>query len=178
MQKKPWRDYIRWVGLLPTPVVVHVATLGPVGIRMKAPGTWGSVAGVLLYTLFFAGMPLLGQVLLLAALSYLAVAFCDEAEQRLGQRDPGSIILDETVAMPLCLMGLQPHFAAWREAGLAWVLLLAAFGLFRLFDIWKPLGIRRLQNLPGGIGVVADDLAAALATVISLQLLIPLVLLA
>jgi phosphatidylglycerophosphatase A len=76
------------------------------------------------------------------------------------------VILDEFIAMPLCFLG-------WRALPAVlptWAVLLAGFALFRLFDIWKPLGIRRLQALPGGWGVVADDLVAALAACATLHI--------
>jgi phosphatidylglycerophosphatase A len=97
-------------------------------------------------------------------LALLSVALCGEAEFRLGAKDPGEIVLDEFVAMPVCLLNWQylsaslPHWAA------PWAVYVAAFALFRLLDITKPLGIAKLQNLPGGWGVTIDDTAAALAT--------------
>lgn len=89
---------------------------------------------------------------------YWAVGICGEAELRLGKVDPGEVILDEYVAMPLCFLGWSELTLTWP----AWAVLLAGFALFRFFDILKPLGIARLQNLPSGWGVVLDDLAAAL----------------
>ena len=79
---------------------------------------------------------------------------------RLNRRDPGEVILDEFVAIPLCFLG-WPLLVGPVPA---WAVFISGFALFRLFDIWKPFGIRRLQDLPGGWGVVADDLAAALLT--------------
>lgn len=155
----------RWPSLLPPRLVVACATLGPLGRRMPAPGTWGSLAGLLATAVFLprAGA---GLVLLVSGVAgLLAVGLCGEAERRLGRSDPGEVILDEFVVMPLCLLG-------WR--GLAgsppfWVAALAGFALFRFFDILKPLGIARLQELPGGWGVVADDAAAALAACAALH---------
>lgn len=156
-----------WTALLPSPVVNHVATLGPVGYWGKAPGTNGSAAGLLFYTACFHFLSPLGYLLALAVCVYLAIAFCGEAEQRLFKRDPGEVILDEFVAIPVCFIGLQPAIASL--GGWAWTILLAGFALFRFFDILKPLGIKRLQALPGGVGVVVDDLAAALATCVCLH---------
>jgi phosphatidylglycerophosphatase A len=144
-------------------MVLAFATLGPVGRMRKAPGTWGSLAGLLYFTVFFHGLGIFGILFFSAIGAYFAVAMCGEAEFRLAQRDPGSVILDEFGAMPLCfigwpsLAGLLPSWAA------PWSLFLGGFFLFRLFDILKPFGISRLQALPDGWGVVADDLAAALA---------------
>ena len=92
---------------------------------------------------------------------YLAVAMCGEAEFRLGRRDPAEVVLDEFTAMPLCFLGWPALLDAAHEQ--RWAIFLAGFLLFRLFDIAKPLGIRKLQDLPGGWGIVADDIAAALA---------------
>jgi phosphatidylglycerophosphatase A len=147
-----------WPRVLPRDLVVGCATLGPLGQRLPAPGTWGSLAGLLYFAVFYYRAPI-GAVLVGSAVaSYLAVAFCGEAERRLRKTDPGEIVLDEVVAIPLCFLG-------WRTLltqAPPWALLLAGFLLFRLFDVVKPFGIRRLQALPGGWGVVADDLAAAL----------------
>jgi phosphatidylglycerophosphatase A len=133
---------------------------------MPAPGTWGSVAGLLYFAVFFYRLDVVPAVLVSVAGGYLAVAFCGEAEKRLAKQDPGEVILDEFVAMPLCFLGWQliDHIVP------PWVVLLAGFAFFRLYDITKPFGIARLQALPGGWGVVADDIAAALATCATLHL--------
>lgn len=154
-----------WTRFLPTATVLGCATLGPVGTRLPAPGTWGSVAGLLYFTVLFYPLGWFGNVLLSAVGAYVAIAICGEAEFRLGRRDPGEVVLDEFVAMPLCFLG-WPALTATLPP---WAVFLAGFALFRLFDIAKPLGIRRLQELPGGWGVVADDLAAALATCATLH---------
>ena len=135
-----------WPRFLPTHVVLNLARLGPIGPRLPAPGTWGSVAGMLYFTVFFYPLGAVATVLLSTIACYLAVALCGEAEFRLARKDPGEVILDEFVVMP------------------QWVIFVTGFALFRFFDILKPLGIRRLQDLPGGWGVVVDDVAAALAS--------------
>jgi phosphatidylglycerophosphatase A len=153
-----------WPRFLSSPTVLACATLGPIGRRLPAPGTWGSVAGLMYFTVVFAGrLELAGTLLLSAVGAYLAVALCGEAEFRLGRKDPGEVILDEFVAMPLCFLGWTSFGDVVPEWAMPWSVFLAGFGLFRLFDIAKPFGIRRLQELPGGWGVVVDDLAAALA---------------
>ena len=153
-----------WVRPLPDAAVVGVATLG-FGRKVPAPGTWGSVAGVLLYTVFFAHAAPLAFALGCAVCAYVAAAFCDEAEKRLHQTDPGAVNIDECVAMPFVYIG-----TAAATALPYWAIILIGFGFFRLFDIWKPFGIARLQQLPGGIGVMVDDLAAALAACAALHI--------
>lgn len=151
-----------WTREMPTDVVVRVATLNGLGQRMPAPGTWGSLAGLLYFYLCFTYLGIVGSLIASAIGAYFAVAFCGEAEARLGKQDPSEVILDEFVAMPLCFLGWY-----WMAppAGLAFFgFLLVGFALFRFFDIRKPLVIDSLQALPGGWGIVLDDTAAALAT--------------
>jgi phosphatidylglycerophosphatase A len=158
----------KWTNSLPTPVVLGWATLGPVGRTFPAPGTWGSLAGMVYFFVFFywPGFGIVANLLVSAVAAYIAVGICGEAEIRLGKRDPGEVILDEVVAMPLCFLGWQ-----WMAGPIpAWAVLLAGFVLFRLYDIWKPMVINSLQSLPGGWGVVLDDTAAALATCATLHL--------
>lgn len=141
--------------------VVSIATLGPLG-ALPAPGTWGSAAGVALYAVVFhgynrsAGFPTFALLALMGAA--LATAVCHFAELFLKKKDPGCVILDEFVAMPLVFVGFGAHLDRARHA---WAWYMIGFLLFRLFDITKPFGIRALQRVGGGFGVVVDDLAAA-----------------
>lgn len=151
---------------LPERLVTGLCTCGPVGHWGRAPGTNGSIVGLALYTILFFQLGIFGQVLLLILLAGAAMLICDEGERRMRKRDPGEIILDEAVAVPLCFLGLSAQMAA---SGMVWLYMLAGFGLFRLYDILKPFGIRRLQHYPGGLGVVVDDLAAALAANLTIR---------
>lgn len=158
-----------WMAFLPSSIVLNVATIGPVGYWGKAPGTNGSIVGLLLYTVAFHGLPLMLQLVLAAVLGYVAVVFCDEAERRLFKEDPGEVILDEVVGVPLVFLGLNVTMA---QTGHAWAYMIVGFVLFRVFDILKPFGIDRLQNLPGGQGVVVDDLVAGLASAAILRIML------
>ncbi len=158
-----------WARFLPSPVIFNLATLGPLGRVARAPGTVGSLAGVCWFTVVFFPLGWFGYFLTLVLSVYGAVELCGEAERRMFKSDPGEVVLDEFVAVPVCFLGLQPYLFA---SGYAWAVILAGFLLFRIFDVLKPLGINRLQDLPGGVGVVADDLGAALATCITLHVLI------
>lgn len=155
-----------WPRVLPAKLVIGCATLGPLGKRLPAPGTWGSLAGLLYFAIFFRHAGIGANLVASAVAAYLAVALCGEAEVRMRKKDPGEVVLDEVVAMPLCFLGWQSLPAAWPP----WAIFLGGFLLFRFFDILKPLGISRLQSWPGGWGVVADDTAAALAACASLHI--------
>ncbi|WP_438482817.1 phosphatidylglycerophosphatase A family protein [Oleiharenicola lentus] len=157
----------QWLRRLPKKWVVGVATLGPLGTRLPAPGTWGSLAGLLYTLLVFRSARWEVTVVWTVILSYIAVAFTGEAGRRLGKEDPGEIVLDEFIVIPLVFLG-------WRAGYLAgfaeWKVAIAGFALFRLFDILKPFGIAKLQRWPGGWGVVADDFVAALAACVTLHI--------
>ena len=137
-------------------MILGIATLGPIG-RLKAPGTWGSAAGLLWWGVAVRplthGRALGHEVAFDLLVVLLAVCFCGAAAGLLKRKDPQEVILDEFACMPLVFVGLRVTTLPWALAG---------FLLFRLLDITKPLGIRRLESLPLGIGIVADDLAAAL----------------
>lgn len=153
-----------WPRFLPSTWVLNCATLGPIGRIRHAPGTWGSLAGLAVQLVLFHGLESVWKTLLVCLISvWFAVSICGEAEFRLGRRDPGEVVLDEFVAMPLCFLNWPAlMIGPWSKAPI--VVFLAGFALFRLFDITKPFGIRKLQDLPAGWGVVMDDIAAALLT--------------
>jgi phosphatidylglycerophosphatase A len=151
------------------------------GAYLPAPGTWGSVLGVAL----FVALAWPGNILFYGvgslALILAAVPVCTAAENALGRKDPGSVVLDEIVAMPLCYSGWVLH--AWISTGRcssetllsqphAWLILGAGFVAFRCLDIIKPWSIRAVQSMPGGWGVVLDDILAAVLTVPIVHLLI------
>lgn len=152
-------------------LLVWIAQGAGVGRIPVAPGTFGSLLG-LPWTFALAATGsltayLTGTVTALA----LSVWICGKAEWLLGRKDDPSIVLDEIAALPVAFLG---WFFAWRQAAGAWppatimvtefnwVFSLVVFGLFRLFDVWKPWPIRASQALWGGLGVVADDSLAAL----------------
>lgn len=163
--------YTFWTRALSTSLVVNLATIGPVGRVKKAPGTWGSVVGLAFYAVFFYHASPIAFIFLAALSAYLSVAICDAAEKRLQMRDPGMIVLDEVVAVPLVFIGMGGH-GGLIEQYHGWPVLLAGFALFRVFDILKPFGISRLQDLPGGLGCAVDDLAAGLAACVTLHLIL------
>lgn len=132
-----------------------------------APGTCGSLIGLLWFFLLLqtgnVWLFLCGTILGLA----LSVWLCGEAERILNQTDPGSIVLDEITAMPLCFVlwvGTRPEWPTTEYflSPRTWLFTAVVFALFRLMDIAKPWPIRRTQKLPGGWGVTVDDALAAI----------------
>ena len=137
--------------------VVWLASLGPAGFSPGAPATAGS-ALVTAIAWFLPVPPLTAALALLGAGTLIAVWVATEAEKDLGH-DAGPIVIDEAIGQSIALF-----FAPHRP-----LVFIAAFFLFRLFDIWKPLGAREAQELPGGWGIVADDVIAGLTTLGVLQ---------
>ncbi len=90
----------------------------------------------------------------------LGVPICGRAARLLGREDPGAVVYDEFASLPLAFLGVD--FSS-RTA-------LVAYVIFRILDIGKPWPLRRLERLPGGWGVMADDIGAALLTAVLLWL--------
>ncbi len=147
-------------------LVINISTFGPIGFFGKAPGTNGSIVGLLLYLLIHELNFLLFLFLSILFIC-LAIFICGKAENLLKKKDPPEIILDEIVAIPICFIGLTISI----DFVYSWLLICVAFILFRFFDIVKPFGIKKLQKLKGGFGIVVDDIAAALITCLLLNLI-------
>jgi phosphatidylglycerophosphatase A len=135
-----------------------LATLGPIGYAPVAPATAGS-ALVALVGWFLPPPPAPVALALIVVGAIVAVAIAGEAERDLGH-DAKPIVVDEAVGQSLALLFVPHTIAAFA----------ASFLLFRIFDIWKPLGANQAQRLPGGLGVVADDVVAGLTACVVLHL--------
>lgn len=133
-----------------------LATGAGAGYVPKAPGTAGSLVSVALFALLRWQFPgptfLYGHLIALVLLFFLGVWAGTGAERIFGRRDPPQVVIDEIVGQQICYLGLPV---------LEWKSLLAGFILFRGFDILKPFPIRRLERLPGGWGVMLDDVLAS-----------------
>ncbi|MGZ6131190.1 MAG: phosphatidylglycerophosphatase A family protein [Myxococcaceae bacterium] len=140
-----------------------LATVGGLGDLFPAPGTTvGSLSGALLYWGAARLVPQPSWVVALGGLVVLlplSVWACGAEAARRGQTDPGPVVLDEVVGQWLAVAVVA--LAHGKAPGLPE--LAASFVLFRVLDVAKPWPIRTLERLPGGWGIVADDLAAALA---------------
>jgi len=144
-------------------VAVARATAGHTGWFPVAPGTIGSAVGVLLWwALRLAGATVAVEVAVAAALFVAGAWAAAETERALGVTDPGPVVIDEVMGMCVTLIA----------APLAWPAAVTGFVLFRVFDIVKPPPARGLEQLHGGWGIMADDLAAAVYAWAALQLLL------
>ncbi len=125
-------------------LIKFLATGLGVGYTPLAPGLAGSLVGLGWWWLARDAL------WLIPVGAIIAVGIADWAAKLMGHLDPPSVVIDEICAVPIALLGLTHR---WE--------LITAFLLFRLFDVWKPWPIQQLQALPGGLGIVADDLLAA-----------------
>ncbi len=136
------------------------------GLLPRAPGTWGSLLAVAIWW----ALPPMSPPVLLAALTigfFGGAVICGISARRLGVHDHGGIVLDEIVGM-LLVLAVTPRNPGW---------MLAAFLLFRAFDIAKPWPIREADHrLRGGVGIMLDDVLAAIYAALVVQgvLLLPL----
>lgn len=142
-----------------------VATGLGLGYLPVFPATWASLATALVFLPLRAQLVPTLCLLLAVCLAPIAVAASHEAEKTLGH-DARPIVIDEVAGMLVGAVGLRhpPGAAGIVELGLL-------FALFRVFDILKPWPVRQSQRLPGGFGVVIDDILAGLYTAGALWLL-------
>jgi phosphatidylglycerophosphatase A len=132
-----------------------VATWFGCGYAPAGPGTAGSLAALAIAWLLVrhAGWQPLWFVALVLVATAPAIWAAGVTARALNLKDPGVVVVDEVVGQWLALAGARPlNVKSW----------LGAFILFRLFDIWKPVPVRNLEKIPGGAGIVADDLMAGL----------------
>jgi phosphatidylglycerophosphatase A len=128
------------------------------GLSRYAPGTVGTTAAIP-FAVLLKSLPLVIYWPVLLVLFFLGIYICGTTATRLGQHDPGGIVWDEMVAYWLTIAFLPSIWVWW----------LAAFVLFRSFDILKPWPIRQSEKfLKGGLGIMVDDIIAALYTMVIL----------
>jgi len=134
-----------------------VATVMGVGYAPFAPGTFGTAAGLLLW----AVLPAAPAVQALAILALFAVGSWSGsvAERHFGRTDPGQVVVDEVMGMLITLFMIP---VGWWGA-------VAGFLIFRVADVLKPFPANRLERLPGGVGVMADDAMAAVYANVALR---------
>ena len=143
-------------------VAVRFATVGPLGFVPVAPGTAGSAAGLALFWVIRSTGSLWLEVVVLLVVTMAGVVAAAAAESTYRRRDPGLIVIDEVAGMLVTLLAVPVGIVG----------AVAGFFLFRLFDIVKPFPARQAERLPGGWGVMADDLVAGLYAQVLLRLIV------
>lgn len=136
-----------------TRIAILLSTWFGCGLVPKAPGTVGSLSAALIGVVLcqYAGFVWWQFLVLAAAMLWPAVWSAGLTARALGKKDPQIVVIDEVLGQWIAFAGAREYTP---------VSYLAAFALFRLFDIWKPWPVRQLEALPGGWGINADDLMA------------------
>jgi phosphatidylglycerophosphatase A len=157
-------------------LAVIVATGGGAGFAPIAPGTWGSLVGLLitygLIAAFKSNVALLQNLLIVVSvfLAWIGIWAGTRAESVFGKKDSGQIVIDEVCGQVIAFVFIAPFLAGLGERWRWWMI--PGFLLFRAFDIFKPFPINGLQSLTGGVGVMMDDVIAGIyaAALLSLAL--------
>lgn len=155
------REQRRRVPLVPR----LLATSLGAGFLPVAPGTWGALLAVVLWLPLYLWAPpawIFPVTLAAAAVYLLAGVWASSIAERGWGKDPVAACADETVGQWIALLPLG------GAATTPWWMILLSLGLFRFFDITKPLGIRKTERLPGGWGMMADDVLAAIYSAVIL----------
>jgi phosphatidylglycerophosphatase A len=133
-------------------LALTIATWFGCGYFPCGPGTIGSLAAVMIAVIL--GRYGIGRDALAISIAILllpAIWAASRTALMVGRKDPGLVVVDEVLGQWVTLLGAPAR---------SWKVFVAAFALFRLFDIWKPWPVRNLERIPAGTGIVADDLAA------------------
>ncbi len=129
-----------------------ISTFGYVGYCPVASGTAATAAGLVL--IYFCHTSSMFYVILILAFLVLGIIASDYLEKRSGQKDPGIVVIDEVVGIMIAMIGIP---FTWKTA-------LCGFFLFRALDMFKIYPINKFENLPGGMGIMMDDVMAGLYT--------------
>jgi len=142
-------------------IAVLIATWFGCGYAPAAPGTAGSAAalGIAIGLVKFGGWKAWYFALLAVLILAPSIWAAGVTARVCGKKDPGMVVVDEVIGQWIALAG---------AISLNWKSYLGAFLLFRLFDIWKPAPARQLEALPGGTGIIADDVMAGIYTALVL----------
>jgi len=143
-------------------LIMFIATGFYSGYLPKAPGTWGSLVGLLLFFLLHT-LNLQIYLAVVAGIFVLGTFAAGEAEKIMDRKDPGLVVIDEIVGILITMIAIP-------ATPLAMAL---GFILFRIFDIWKPFPIRLIdQRFHGGLGIMLDDIVAGIFSLVILQVLV------
>ncbi len=142
-------------------VALCLSTWFCTGLLPKAPGTFGTLGAVPL-VLAVQVFGTVSSALFIGVFILIAVWSSGLSQRLLGRKDPGEVVIDEAAGLLLTFFLLP----------LTWHVLIPGFVLFRLFDIFKPFPIKRLEKINGGKGIVLDDLLAGIYANLALRILI------
>ncbi|MFN0088075.1 MAG: phosphatidylglycerophosphatase A [Blastocatellia bacterium] len=157
-------------------LAVFLATGFGAGFMPFGPGTFGSMVGLLiaygLIAAFGRDVVLLQNSILVigAVLAAIGIWSGTRAEQIFGRKDAGQVVMDEVCGQVITFAFIGPYLARLGSQWRWWMI--AGFVLFRLFDVFKPYPIDRLQDLEGGIGVMMDDVVAGIYAAMVLSFLL------
>ncbi len=142
-----------------------VATFFGAGRLKPGPGTWGSVATVILWALASSHIPVANRtwatIIAAAVVTLIGIPAATAVSRASTSKDPQFVVIDEVAGQLVTLIGVP----------LGWKTFLAGLILFRAYDILKPFPIRRLERLPEGTGIVVDDLGAGIYALLVMHLL-------
>jgi phosphatidylglycerophosphatase A len=137
-----------------------LATFFGLGLFPLAPGTLASLAIIILYKYYLCRLAWPFYLVLVLLIIAAGVYFSNIYSRSLHLKDPGKIVIDEVAGQLLALFLIKPD----------WIILAICFLLFRFLDIIKPMGIKKLENLPRGWGIMADDLGSGLLVNVAVHL--------
>lgn len=143
-----------------------IATSLGVGFLPVAPGTWGAILAIILWLPFYIwASPAVALIVTAVAVVALTVAgtWASSVSERYWGKDPVIACVDETVGQWISLLPVLPSCPWWE--------ILLSLALFRFFDIVKPLGIRSMERLPRGYGMMADDILSGIYAVVILVII-------
>jgi phosphatidylglycerophosphatase A len=151
----------------PAPIwATLTATFFGIGGIKPGPGTWGSIATVLLWAAATSQIPLAQRtwatIVAAAVVTLVGIPAATRVARASGGKDPQFVVIDEVAGQLVALISVP----------LGWKTFLAGLILFRTFDILKPFPIRRLEHLPEGTGIVVDDLGAGIYALVIMHLLL------
>ena len=148
-------------------LVLFIATGAGSGYSPFAPGTAGSAVGAAMFWVLSAlSLPLYAATVV--GITAIGIWAADEAERLFGRKDDGRIVIDEIAGQLITLAPLL-----WLGRAHEWAWIVTGFVVFRVFDVWKPGPVRMAErNLPGGAGVVLDDVVAGLLAALTMEGLI------
>jgi phosphatidylglycerophosphatase A len=152
-----------------------IATCFGLGWLPVAPGTWGSLPPAIVFgVLMSAGVPHIVTVIVMGVMAVVGSASCvccaSAAVAAVGKKDPGEVVMDEFAAQALTFLAIPLLLPRFLSGGESFFFAFLGFLLFRILDIIKPGPIRKLEQLPGGWGVLMDDLAAGAVSAVVLTI--------